>query len=93
MDELKVDDFMNGLIRRTPGESEFHEAVREVAQSVIPFINEHPKYRKARILERMTEPDRTIIFACAGRTIRERYTSTAVTGSSSTTPSARTRVG
>ncbi|MFQ5672870.1 MAG: NADP-specific glutamate dehydrogenase [Nitrospinales bacterium] len=62
MDELKLDDFMKGLIRRNPGETEFHEAVREVAQSVIPFINERPKYRETCILERMTEPDRIIIF-------------------------------
>jgi len=62
MDDLKLDNFMKGLIRRNPGQPEFHEAVREVAQSVIPFINEHPKYRQACILERMTEPDRTIIF-------------------------------
>lgn len=53
---------MNGLIRRNPGETEFHQAVHEVAESVIPHINEHPEYQEARILERMTEPDRTIIF-------------------------------
>ncbi len=59
---LDLDEFMQGLIKRNPGEIEFHQAVEEVAASVIPFINEHPKYIKNRILERMTEPDRTIIF-------------------------------
>ena len=59
---LDLDEFMQGLIKRNPGEIEFHQAVEEVATSVIPFINEHPKYIKNRILERMTEPDRTIIF-------------------------------
>lgn len=53
---------MFGLIKRNPGEPEFHQAVREVAESVIPFANEHPKYNEDRILERMTEPDRVVIF-------------------------------
>ncbi len=59
---LDLDEFMQGLIKRNPGEIEFHQAVEEVAASVIPFINEHPQYVENRILERMTEPDRTIIF-------------------------------
>ncbi len=59
---LALDEFMNGLIKRNPGETEFHQAVHEVAETVIPYINENPKYRDAQILERMTEPDRTIIF-------------------------------
>jgi glutamate dehydrogenase (NADP+) len=59
---LDLDGFMQGLIKRNPGEIEFHQAVEEVAANVIPFINKHPKYIKNRILERMTEPDRTIIF-------------------------------
>ena len=59
---LVLDEFMNGLVRRNPGETEFHQAVHEVAETVIPYINENPKYRTAQILERMTEPDRTIIF-------------------------------
>ena len=61
-DTLNLDEFMKGLVKRNPGETEFHQAVEEVADSVIPYINKHPKYIKARILERMTEPDRTIIF-------------------------------
>ncbi len=59
---LEMDPFMAGLVRRNPGEKEFHQAVREVAEKVLPFINENPKYEKARILERMTEPDRAVIF-------------------------------
>jgi glutamate dehydrogenase (NADP+) len=54
--------FMRGLIRRNPGEPEFHQAVQEVAESLMPFILEHRKYYDANILERMTEPDRVIIF-------------------------------
>ncbi len=47
---------------RNPGENEFHQAVQEVAESLIPFIEEHPKYKHAKILERIAEPERTIIF-------------------------------
>lgn len=59
---MDLDSFMKGLIRRNPGQSDFHQAVKEVAEKVIPFINANPKYEKARILERMVEPDRIIIF-------------------------------
>ncbi|MEP0203716.1 MAG: NADP-specific glutamate dehydrogenase [Halioglobus sp.] len=61
-DELSLERFMEGLIKRNPGETEFHQAVYEVAESVIPFILENPRYRQAGIIERMTEPDRTVIF-------------------------------
>ena len=54
--------FVRGLIKRNPGEPEFHQAVREVAETVMPFVLEHQEYREAQILERMTEPDRVIIF-------------------------------
>ena len=56
------DRFMAGLIKRNPGEPEFHQAVQEVAESLIPFILDHPEYKEAQILERMTEPDRVVIF-------------------------------
>ena len=58
----EAEKFMKGLIRRNPGEREFHQAVREVAESLEPFIVEHAGYRDAQIFERMTEPDRIIIF-------------------------------
>jgi len=61
-EEMNLEDFMNGLIKRNPGETEFHQAVEEVAATVIPFINKNPIYIENHILERMTEPDRTIIF-------------------------------
>lgn len=54
--------FMDGLVKRNPGEPEFHQAVQEVAETVIPFTLEHPEYREAQIFERMTEPDRVVIF-------------------------------
>ena len=57
-----VEKFMRGLIRRNPGQPEFHQAVRHVAENLALFILEHPEYEKAQILERMTEPDRIITF-------------------------------
>ena len=54
--------FMTGLRRRNPHEPEFHQAVQEVACDLLPYIAEHPEYAEAQILERMTEPDRVVIF-------------------------------
>jgi glutamate dehydrogenase (NADP+) len=53
---------MQGLIRRNPGMPEFHQAVKEVVESIMPFVLQRPDYQEARILERMTEPDRVVIF-------------------------------
>ena len=53
---------MAGLRKRNPGEPEFHQAVQEVAETLIPYISRHTQYQDARILERMTEPDRVVIF-------------------------------
>jgi glutamate dehydrogenase (NADP+) len=60
--ELTMENFINGLKKRNPGEREFHQAVEEVMTYLIPYVQQNPKYRKARILERLTEPDRVIIF-------------------------------
>ena len=54
--------FMRGLERRNPGETEFHQAVREFAETVMPVIQERSEYKDAQILERLTEPDRIITF-------------------------------
>ena len=53
---------MNWLVRHNPDEPEFHQAVHEVVESVMPTVEQHPEYRKAGILERMVEPDRAILF-------------------------------
>ena len=58
----EVNQFMEQLIARNPGEAEFHQAVQEVAETVIPFIMENPKYQGKALLERLTEPDRLISF-------------------------------
>ena len=59
---MDADRFLAGLKRRNPHHQEFLQAVEEVAEKVIPFINANPQYEKARILERMTEPDRIVMF-------------------------------
>jgi glutamate dehydrogenase (NADP+) len=57
-----LEQFMSGLIRRNPGETEFHQAVHEVFSDIFPYIEDKPKYQQAQILERMSEPDRIITF-------------------------------
>lgn len=57
-----VDKFMQLVERRNPHQPEFYQAVYEVALNVIPFIEEHPQYKKAAILERIVEPERILIF-------------------------------
>ena len=62
MVETKVKKFMEKVIQKNPGEVEFHQAVEEVVLSLVPFLEKNPKYQKAKILERMVEPERVIIF-------------------------------
>ncbi|MEJ5315863.1 MAG: NADP-specific glutamate dehydrogenase [Tenuifilum sp.] len=58
----KVNNFMAGLIARNPNEPEFHQAAREVIESIMPYIDENPIYQDEKILERITEPERIVIF-------------------------------
>jgi glutamate dehydrogenase (NADP+) len=58
----KVQEFMEKVIAKDPGEREFHQAVREVVESVMPLVQATPAYQKARILERLVEPERVIMF-------------------------------
>ncbi len=58
----KIKDFMDKVIEKNPGEKEFHQAVQEVVETLMPFIEKNPKYKKAKILERIVEPERVIIF-------------------------------
>lgn len=58
----EVAAFMERLAVRSPHEPEFQQAVREVVTSVMPLVLETPAYREARLLERMTEPDRMLTF-------------------------------
>ena len=57
-----VDRFMSELIARNPGEKEFHQAVREVVESVASYVTAYSHFIDLKILERMTEPERVIIF-------------------------------
>ena len=58
----KIEEFMKQLKAKNPGELEFHQAVEEVLTSLLPFIEKNPKYEKYKILERIVEPERVIMF-------------------------------
>ncbi len=57
-----IKNFVDQVAERNPNEPEFMQAVHEVAETVIPFIEENPKYQGKKLLERMVEPERTITF-------------------------------
>ena len=60
--QAEIDAFMEKVKATNGHEKEFIQAVHEVAEAVIPVIEENPKYKAAKILDRMVEPERTIIF-------------------------------
>lgn len=53
---------MQKVIQKNLGETEFHQAVREVVECVMPYIEKHPKYETHKVLERMVEPERVLMF-------------------------------
>ena len=57
-----MDDFTKRVMEKDPGEKEFHQAVKEVLESVKPVLDRNPEFRRAAILERIVEPERVIIF-------------------------------
>ena len=57
-----IDDVLELVMRRNPAEPEFHQAVREVLESLAPVLAKHPEYQESRILERLTEPERVLMF-------------------------------
>jgi len=61
-DHVNLDQFMAGLRRRNPGETEFHQAVYEVAANVFDYISDKEIYHEMQILRRIAEPDRIIVF-------------------------------
>ncbi|MCC6764053.1 MAG: NADP-specific glutamate dehydrogenase [Deltaproteobacteria bacterium] len=61
VDEL-VASILDQVIRRNPGEAEFHQAVREVAGTLVPVLKKHPEYAEQKIIERICEPERQVIF-------------------------------
>lgn len=57
-----VQRVLDDLKKHNPGETEFHQAATEILLTLEPVINAHPEYEKAALLERFTEPERTILF-------------------------------
>jgi len=57
-----VDSVMDVVVSRNPGEVEFHQAVREVAESVAVVVDKHPEFAKMKVFDRLVEPERQIIF-------------------------------
>ena len=60
--KTKVDEFVAQVAAKNPGQPEFIQAVEEVIGSVMGYVLDHPQYIKAKILERMVEPERVIMF-------------------------------
>jgi glutamate dehydrogenase (NADP+) len=58
----EVAEFMEQVIAKNSGEKEFHQAVQEVVESLWPVLDRHPVYREAKIMERIVEPERVILF-------------------------------
>ena len=57
-----VNDVLNDLIARNPGQPEFHQAATEVLNSIAPVVEKNPQYQKAALLERLVEPERIVMF-------------------------------
>ena len=60
--EQKIHDFMKGVKENNPNETEFIQAVEEVAEAIIPFMEDNPRYNNKMLLERMVEPERVLMF-------------------------------
>jgi glutamate dehydrogenase (NADP+) len=58
----RLNAFMDKVVKKNPGETEFHQAVKEVAESLMPFLMKNPHYDEAKILERIAEPERVMMF-------------------------------
>jgi glutamate dehydrogenase (NADP+) len=59
---MNVDKIMQDLVKKHPGENEYHQAVREVLESIEEVYNENPQFDSANIIERIIEPDRALLF-------------------------------
>jgi len=57
-----MEKFLKSIIEKNPGEAEFHQAVSEVLESIEPFMEKNPVYVKEKVLERIVEPERVVIF-------------------------------
>ena len=87
-----VDEILERVKKQNPNEPEFNQAVYEVLESLRPVIEKNEaKYRRDALLERLTTPERVILFRIPWVDERARSRSTTPTASSSTAPSAPTR--
>ena len=86
---MDVNNIMNALEAKHPGEKEYLQAVREVLLSVEDIYNRHPEFERNRIIERMVEPDRIVTFRVTWLDDNGEVQNN--TACSSTTPSARTK--
>jgi len=59
---IDIDELLDQVERRNPGQPDFHQAVREAARDLVPLVNDRAEYRDARVLERLLEPDRVVQF-------------------------------
>jgi len=66
--DRELERFMHGLKKRNPHQDEFHQAVEEVVQSILPWYLDHDDFRRAQVLERLTEPDRIVSFRVSWQT-------------------------
>lgn len=60
-----IAEILDNVKRKNPGETEFHQTVQEITESLAPVVEKHSEYRTAKILERMVEPERAITFRVA----------------------------
>ncbi|HEY6643309.1 NADP-specific glutamate dehydrogenase [Povalibacter sp.] len=58
----RIEEIYREVIRRNPGEAEFHQAVKEVLETLGPVLDKHPEYAEHKIIERICEPERQLIF-------------------------------
>jgi len=61
-EKYDVENFMADLEKKNPAQPEFIQATKEVVETIIDVVNENPAYLQARILDRITEPDRVFMF-------------------------------
>ena len=72
-----VADLMAGVVAKNPAEPEFHQAVLEAADSFELALTRHPEYRRARIVERLIEPERVVMFRVPWQNDKGEYRSIA----------------
>lgn len=87
----KLEPILTEVLRRNGGEQEFHQAVREVLESLGRVIAKHPRYAENALIERICEPERQIIFRVPWVDDKARSRSTGGSGFSSTPHLGRTR--